>query len=291
VASSEDIAGNVPPMDRRGFLQLGGTALLGLGLPSLLRSDRLDRIGIQLYSLRGEMEKDFEGTLARVAEIGYAEVEFAGYFGRTPAQVAAAIKRAGLSALSAHVPFPELEKNWAQVLDAARSVGHRYLIIPAIPEEERSTPQAMKRMAAMFERAGGEANAAGIRCGFHNHDVDFVPFRGAGELSPFDILLQETSPEHVAFELDLYWITKAGRDPLAYFARYPGRFELVHVKDSAGPPGHRMVDVGRGTIDFRRIFARREQAGIRHYFVEHDEPADPFGFARASYQHLRRLEF
>jgi sugar phosphate isomerase/epimerase len=278
-----------PPLDRRGFLQLGA-AFLGLGLPSLRQPVRLDRIGIQLYSLRREMEKDFEGTLARVAAIGYAEVEFAGYFGRTPGQVAEVLERTRLRAPSAHVPFPELRENWTRVLAAARTMGHRYVIIPAIPDEERATPQAMGRVAALFQQAGGEAKAAGIRCGFHNHDVDFVPFDGARHTTPFDILLQETSPDHVTFELDLYWITKAGRDPLEYFARYPGRFELVHVKDSAGAPAHRMVDVGQGTIDFRRIFARREQAGIRHYFVEHDDPADPLGFARASYRYLRGLE-
>jgi sugar phosphate isomerase/epimerase len=275
---------------RRAFLKLGGGALLGLGLPALRWPDRLDRIGIQLYSLRGEMAKDFEGTLARVAEIGYNEVEFAGYFGRTPAQVAAALERARLGAPSAHVPFSELGEGWARTLEAARAMGHRYLIVPAIPEEERATPQAMRRVAARFERAGMQARAAGIRFGFHNHDVDFAPLDRARGATPFDILLQETTPEHVTFELDLYWITRAGRDPLEYFARYPGRFELVHVKDSAGPPEHHMVDVGRGTIDFRRIFARHQQAGIRHYFVEHDEPVDPLGFARASHGFLRRLE-
>jgi sugar phosphate isomerase/epimerase len=276
-------------VDRRGFLQLGAV-LLAAGLPSLRRSPRLDPIGIQLYSLRQEMAKDFEGTLAHVAAIGYTEVEFAGYFDRTPSQVAEVLERAHLRAPSAHVPFPEMRQNWTRVLQAARTMGHRYLIIPAIPDEERATPQAMGRVAALFEQAGKEAKASGIRCGFHNHDVDFLPFDAAPGTTPFDVLLEETSPEQVTFELDLYWITKAGRDPLEYFARYPGRFELVHVKDSAGAPEHRMVDVGRGTIDFRRIFARREQAGIRHYFVEHDDPADPLAFARASYEYLRGLK-
>jgi sugar phosphate isomerase/epimerase len=289
VASCSGIPEDGPPLDRRGFLQLGA-AVLGLGLRSLRLSDRLDRIGIQLYSLRREMAKDFEGTLARVAAIGYTEVEFAGYFGRSPGQVAEVLERTHLRAPSAHVPFPELRENWTRVLQAARTMGHRYLIIPAIPDEERTTRQAMGRVAALFQQAGNEARAAGIRCGFHNHDVDFLPFDASSDTAPIDILLRETSPEQVTFELDLYWITKAGRDPLEYFARYPGRFELVHVKDSAGAPAHRMVDVGRGTIDFRRIFARRQQAGIRHYFVEHDDPADPFGFARASYRYLRGLE-
>ena len=285
-------------MHRRNFLQ-AGAALLGSYVPlfagrpawpASAPSDRLDRIGIQLYSLRSDLEKDFEGTLARVGQIGYTEVEFAGYYDRKPAQVKAALERAGLSAPSAHVPISSLRESWAKTLDEARIIGHRYLIVPSIPDEERTTADGMTRVAEHFQKAGAEAQAAGLRLGFHNHDVDFVPIGLRGK-TPFDLLLEKTDAAHVTFEMDLYWITKAGRDPLDYFARYPGRFELVHVKDSAGPPKHRMVDVGQGTIDFKRIFARRREAGIRHFFVEHDDPPDPLGFARASYTFLSRLEF
>jgi sugar phosphate isomerase/epimerase len=108
---------------------------------------------------------------------------------------------------------------------------------------------------------------------------------------PYDVLLAETDPKLVQLEMDLYWITKGGQDPLAYFGRWPGRFPMVHVKDSAGPPDHRMVEVGAGKIDFKKIFAHSDQAGIRHYFVEHDEPADPFASIRASCEYLKRLEF
>jgi sugar phosphate isomerase/epimerase len=286
-------------VDRRSFFK-AGAALLGSyaplftgpsRLPIVTPSERLDRIGIQLYSLRRELAKDFEGTLARVAQIGYTEVEFAGYYDRTPAEVKAALERTGLDAPSAHVPISLLRENWPKTVDAARLMGHRYLIVAWIPEDERATAKAMMRIAELFQKAGAEAKAGGLRFGFHNHDVDFMPIGGRGGKAPFDVLLEKTDPGHVAFELDLYWITKAGRDPLAYFARYPGRFELVHVKDSGGPPDHRMVDVGRGTIDFRRIFARRREAGIHHFFVEHDDPPDPLGFARASYTFLSRLEF
>jgi sugar phosphate isomerase/epimerase len=292
VASSEVV-------DRRGFFKVGA-ALLGSYVPLFTGrsawpvidpSDRLDRIGIQLYSLRRELAKDFERTLARVAEIGYTEVEFAGYYDRTPAQVKAALERTGLRAPSAHIPISLLRESWAKTLDEARVMGHRYLIVPSIPEDELATADGVTRVAELFQRAGAEAKAAGLRLGFHNHDVDFMPIGGRGGKAPFDLLLEKTDPAHVAFELDLYWISKAGRDPLAYFARYPGRFELVHVKDSGGPPEHRMVDVGRGTIDFKRIFARRREAGIQHFFVEHDDPPDPLGFARASYTFLSRLEF
>jgi sugar phosphate isomerase/epimerase len=122
---------------------------------------------------------------------------------------------------------------------------------------------------------------------YHNHAFEFAAVDGR---VPYDILLERCDPRFVAFEMDLYWITKGGRDPLAYFARWPGRFPLVHVKDSAGAPEHRMVDVGDGRIPWPAIFARRQQAGIRHSFVEHDNPADPLTSVRRSYAYLRSLE-
>lgn len=270
-------------MDRRTFVQTA-TALLASGRPARRAPRKLDRIGLQLYTVRGVLERDFEGTLARVAEIGYREVEFAGYFGRSPAAVRALLDRHGLAAPSAHVS-PD---DWTAALDAARAIGHRYLVVAWIPAEQRRTLADWARIAATFNRLGAEARDAGIQFAYHNHDFEFVPLEGR---LPYDVLLEATDPKLVALEIDLYWITKGGQDPLAYFARWPGRVPMVHVKDSGPPPEHRMTDVGAGTIDFRRIFARSAQAGIRHYFVEHDEPPDPFASIRASYDYLRRLTF
>jgi sugar phosphate isomerase/epimerase len=247
----------------------------------------LDRIGLQLYTVRQAMGENFEGTLERVAAIGYREVEFAGYFDHRPSAVRAALQRYGLAAPSAHLSFDALGANWGRTLQEAGEIGHRYVVVPAIPEEWR-TVDGYRRIAELFNRAGEEANAHGITFAYHNHDFDFA--RLGGRIL-YDVLLSETDPKLVAFEMDLYWITKAGQDPLAYFARWPGRFRMVHVKDSTGAPRHEMTDVGRGTIDWRRIFARREQAGIRHFFVEHDQPADAFASIRASYQYLARLTF
>lgn len=248
---------------------------------------RLGPIGLELYTVRGVLERDFEGTLARVAETGYKEVEFAGYFGHAPQDVHAMLARHGLSAPSVHVGSLGPDQ-WPAALDAARVIGHHYVVIPWIAPEARTTLDAYKRIAESFNRAGEAARAAGLQFAYHNHDFEFVPIGGR---LPYDVLLAETDPTLVQLEMDLYWITKGGQDPLAYFARYPGRFPLVHVKDSLGPPEHRMADVGAGTINFRTIFAHRDQAGIRHAFVEHDEPPDPFGSIRASYEYLRRLEF
>lgn len=251
------------------------------------RASSLKNIGIQLYSVRRSMERDFEGTLARLASIGYREVEFAGYFDRTPQEVRRSLARHRLAAPSSHVPIEIVRRDWARTLDTANSIGHRYVVVPWLPEEDQRTLDDFKRVAAEFNRLGAEAGRAGIRFAYHNHDFEFAPIDGH---LPYDVLLAETDPASVALELDLMWITKGGQDPLDYFARYPGRFEMVHVKDSSGAPEHQQVDLGRGTIDFRRIFAAREQAGIRHSFVERDDAADEFASGRASYEYLARLE-
>ena len=274
--------------DRRTFLETMSSVALAACIPGAGHaSARLDKIGLQLYTVRKAMQTDVEGTLARVAATGYKEVEFAGYFGKSPADIRAMLDRHGLSAPAVHVGAIAPDQ-WRASLDAAATIGHRYVVVPWIPAEERATLDGWKRVAENYNRLGAEARAAGLQFAYHNHDFEFVPVEGR---IPFDVLLESTDPQLVQLEIDLYWITKGGQDPLRYFQRWPGRIPLVHVKDSAGPPDHKMVDVGAGKIDFKKIFARREQAGIRHFFVEHDEPSDLFGSIRASYEYLKRLEF
>lgn len=277
-------------IDRRGFLELAGAVALGITAPRTpltAHRSRLNRIGLQLYTVRKAMQADVEGTIARVAATGYQEVEFAGYFGKSPTEIRAMLDRHGLSAPAVHVGSIAPDQ-WPTSLEAAATIGHRYVVVPWIPAEERATLDGWKRVAENYNRIAAEARAAGLQFAYHNHDFEFVPVEGR---IPFDVLLENTDPQLVQLEIDLYWITKGGQDPLRYFQRWPGRVPLVHVKDSAGPPGHRMVDVGAGKINFKKIFARREQAGIRHAFVEHDEPPDPFASIRASYEYLKRLEF
>lgn len=250
--------------------------------------DKLGAIGVQLYTVRQAMAQDVEGTLARVAQIGYREVEFAGYFDRTPKAVRAALDAAGLTAPSAHIPFESLGNQWSQTLEAAHAVGHRYLVVPSIPEEQRKTLDGYRRVGEVFNRAGEQARQAGIQFAYHNHNFEFPPMEGQ---VPYDVLLGDSDPHLVQLELDLYWLVNAGGDPLAYFARWPGRFPMVHVKDMDGTPQHGMTDVGGGVINFKGIFARRDQAGIHHFFVEHDNPASPFDSIGASYRYLQQLEF
>ena len=275
---------------RREFIEIMagvGVSVACAGSRIRAPGSRLDRIGLQLYTVRDQMKADFEGTLARVAEIGYKEVEFAGYFNHTPADVRAILDKHGLSAPSTHVGDISTDA-WKAALDAAHAIGHEYIVVPWIPVERRKTLDDWKQVAADFNRAAQAAHAAGIQFAYHNHDFEFPKVDGQ---VPYDVLLQNTDPKLVQLEIDLYWITKAGQDPLTYFARWPGRVPLVHVKDSAGPPDHKMVDVGQGKIDWKRIFAKKDQAGIKHAFVEHDQPPQPFEDIAVSYRTLKNLEF
>lgn len=272
-------------MRRRDFVAAIGAA----GLPStsdLRPSTPLGTLGVQLYTVRDLLRRNFEDTLHRVRAIGYREVEFAGYAGKTPEQVRQALRDAELDAPANHVGLETLEGDQAaRSFDAARTVGHRWLVVAWMPVEWRRTLDDWRRIADRFNRVGESARAAGLRFAYHNHDFEFRPLEGR---IPFELLCEGTDPRVVEIEVDLFWMTHGGADPLAFFERWPGRVPMVHVKDRT--TDGRMVDVGAGAIDWRRLFAARRPAGIRHFFVEHDEPADPFDSIRTSYAYLRRLD-
>lgn len=249
------------------------------------RADRLGPLGVQLYTLRTEMERDVAGTLARVAEIGYAEVEFAGYFGHSPSEVRGFLEAAGLRAPAAHVGPDRLGEAWPRTLETASAIGHDHLVVPGVPEPWRASLDAWRRTAERFDRAAEEARRAGIGLAYHNHAVEFREMEGR---VPMDVFLEATDPELVKMELDLFWIVHGGGDPVAFIERWPGRIPLVHVKDRTADG--EMVDVGAGAIDWAGIFRHRERAGIAHYFVEHDRPDDPFGSVTASHRYLSGLD-
>lgn len=280
--------------NRRTFLATIGAAALGAANGCRVARAhaeprrRLARIGLQLYTVRGEMGRDVATTLAAVARIGYKEVEFAGYFGRSPREIRELLSTYGLTAPSTHIPFAAMRTEWRKTLDDANAIGHRWVTIPWIPEEERRTLDGWKRVAGQYNRAAAEARAAGLRFAHHNHDYEL---KKLGDVVPLELLLAETDSALVSLEMDVYWMVEAGADPIDYLTRFAKRIPMLHLKDSAGAPQHRMVEVGRGTIDFRRIAAAGEHAGVEHYFVEHDQPADAMASARTSYEYLHALEF
>jgi sugar phosphate isomerase/epimerase len=242
----------------------------------------IERLGVQLYTVRSEMEKSVERTLARVSQIGYREVEFAGYFDQPPSRIATILTQHNLTAPSVHVGADVLRATPARVFDIAEELGHRYVTVPSLDNQER-TPDGYRRLAEEFNRWGEAAAKRRMTFAFHNHEYEFLP---VGDTTGYDILLSRTDPALVKFQIDLFWMTKAGKQPIDYLRRDPARFPMVHVKDMASDGS--MVDVGAGRLDFRSIF----EAGtaIRHFFVEHDDPRDPFASITVSARYLRAMK-
>jgi len=243
--------------------------------------------GVQLYTLRGEMAKDVEGTLARVGALGYQEVEFAGYFDRTPAQIRDALAKAGLRAPSSHIPLDALEGDrQGKTLADAAAIGHQWIVVPWLAPDVRKSIDDYKRIATRLNAAATAATRAGFQFAYHNHDFEITPLEGR---VPLEVLLAETDPALVKIEMDVYWTVKAGGDPLQIFSRFPGRVTMLHLKDSTGAPDHKMVAVGEGKIDWPTIVARGAAQGVRHAFVEHDNPADPWASVTTSVGYLKRM--
>ena len=280
-------------MNRRDFLQRSafGAALIGVSdraktVSVLDTREQLSRIGVQLYTVRAQMRQSVDRTLELVAKIGYKEVEFAGYFRRPAKEIRAILDANGLVSPSAHsADMPSIRNRFAQVIDDAAVIGHRYVICASIPRSEM-TADGYKKVAEEMNRAGEQAAKAGIKVGFHNHSDDLAPL---GSTTGFDILLSGTDPKVTAHQLDLFWTVKGGKDPLDYFARFPRHFFSVHAKDMAANGA--MVDVGAGQMPFASYFARAKKAGVKHYFYEHDDPTDAMASLAAGYKHLRALKF
>jgi sugar phosphate isomerase/epimerase len=283
-------------MNRRLFLNRTLAGVLGTAwleksnpLASITTRSKLSKIGLQLYTVRRELERDFEGSINKVAALGFSEVEFAGYFNRTPQQVKSVLAQNNLAAPSVHILPAGLRSNLQQTIDAAKTIGHQYVVCAYLLPEERKSLDDYKKLIDLFNDAAGRLKKAGLQFCYHNHDFEFMAI---DDKIPYDLILAGTDPQTVKMELDLYWIAKAGKDPLKYFSDYPGRFPLVHVKDMDATPKRFFTEVGRGTINFKEIFAASAKAGIKHYFVEQDEtPGSPFESIKVSLDYLKQVEF
>ncbi len=273
---------------RRKFLQvataLGAASMLPFAT-SFAQGRRVENPGLQLYTLRNEMAQDFEGTLARVADLGFKEMEFAGYFGKSPAAVRSILDQNGMSSPASHIQLQALGDDLEGEIETAVTLGQKYIVVPILPDNQRSIAD-FQRSAEVMNRAGEACKSAGIKMGYHNHSFEFELTEGQ---LPYDVLLAETDPDLVDMELDLFWIRNAGVDPLTYFEKHPGRFSMVHVKDMDAHG--RMVEVGSGEINFAEIFSHAESAGIKHFFVEHDRPGNGLASVAVSLYTLRNLVF
>jgi sugar phosphate isomerase/epimerase len=277
-------------MNRRNVLRTAGYSALALSaLPGLLLAAggrRVERIGVQLYTVRDLLAADPPGTLDAVAGMGYVEVETAGHAGLTPQEFAAALRNAGLVAPSAHLPLTDVESAPERLLEAAAVVGHRYLVVPWLAPELRETTDSYARVADVLNGFGATCAEHGIQLAYHNHDFEFAPIDG---VAPFDLLLERCDAKLVKFEMDLFWAVKAGVDSAAYFRAWPGRFPLCHVKDMTA--GGEMVAVGDGRIDFAALFDAGAAGGLEHYFVEHDNPQEPLASIRRSFAAVEAIRF
>ncbi len=266
---------------RREFLKnsalaLAGTVVIPENVLSLTRS--VTHLGVQLYSVRGDMSNDPIGTLKTIAKMGYREVEAYGYadgkmFEMPIAEYSKVLKDNGLTMPSSHCGFSLSDYNAGQktlsdrakrAIDDAVKMGQKYIIYPWVPEPER---KEVEHIVGLTAAAASYAQKAGVRFGYHNHDFEFIQ-RGPDGRLLIEWLLHEIDPKTLSFEMDIYWVCYARHNPLDWFRIYPGRWELCHAKDMADTEKRETIEFGDGILDFPGIFRQSQQAGLQHYVIE-----------------------
>ncbi len=239
--------------------------------------------GLALYTVRNDMEQDPKATLQAVADAGYKYIEAAGYkdgkfYNMAPADFRNLLKELGLEPVSSHNSTVTLDNADAMMADV-KAAGFKYFVIPVPPmglfnfdaaTRTMSMTGGAENLANILNELGEKSKKAGLKLLYHNHDFEFK--EDADGVVTIDYLLEHTDPATVNFQMDLYWVTKAGADPVAYFEKYPGRFKIWHVKDMDDQG--RFAPVGNGSIDFARILAQKKLSGMQYYMVEQDQTFD-----------------
>ncbi len=267
-------------IQRRDFLkQAGLLSALSLVKPGLLfAAPPALKVGLQLYTLRDYIGKDVRGVLAQVAKAGYQEVETYGYsrgsgfWGLSAKEFKAALAAKGLTTSSGHYEMNGFVRDGnadalTSYIEAAKDCGQTYIVVPHLDENLRTTTDDFKSIADKLNKAGELCKAAGLKLAYHNHDFEFKPLGGT---SLYEVLLKETNPALVDFELDLYWVVRAGQDPIKLIEAHPKRFTMWHVKDMDKAQPERNTEVGTGSIAFKQIFQHAKTAGLRHVFMEQE---------------------
>src|SRR5688572_30653029 len=280
-------------IDRRSAIRalaaLALTPLVARAGASDANPRRLERIGLALYTVRDLTSRDYERTLRQVAEIGYRDVDMYIYDSRRePAETRAMLDRVGLLCPSARVATPALYRGWDRFLDAANTLGARWITLANVSYEERLHLRDWQELADVLNKAGDAARHRGLSLCYHNHAFELELLEGK---VPLDLLLASTDPALVKLQMDVYWVAHGGRNPAAEIRRLGSRVATLHLKDMDATPARGITTVGRGILDFKAVLAAAADAKVAHYFVEEDAPANPLEAIRASYQHLERLEF
>lgn len=319
-------------MDRRTFLQsatglLAGATVAGRSVAAAASRSMIERLGLQLFTVPVLLERDLETGLRQIAQIGYQELELfgpypfsltsaherwrsitpmlgftqSGYFGRTARQFRQLMDRHGLTSPSMHVDLETLQQRLSETIDAAQLLGQRYAGISSIPEERRRSLDDYRRMADLSNELGARMAKAGLRFLYHNHGYGLTPVDGQ---IPLRLLIERIDPRYVGLEMDIYWTTAGGADPVEMLDAYPGRHRLIHLKDmkqrvrfegDGGTPAQwvklfpYMADAGEGVLDIPTIVAHAKRAGVEHFIVEHDQAADPLATLRTNYRYLSTL--
>ncbi len=250
-------------------------------------------IGLQLYSVRALLPKDFDGTLKAVRADGYTEVEAAGYYDRTAADFHHAMDRAGLRCISTHHPLTLLRAHTDELIEYGHNLGLEYIVCPSPAHRDPAAKGPLTLddwhfTADELNRIGEKVKAAGMSFGYHNHTPEFGT---EGGVTFYDELLRLTDPKLVFFEMDCGWVAAAGRSPVDYLSKTPDRFPLLHVKDVAKLPSgeYQSSILGLGTLDYRPIL--RAATGLKHYFIEQEEfDRDIIESLRLDADYMRKLD-
>jgi len=281
---------------RRSFLKASGAvaAAACVGGQRLMAAPVQVPVGLQLYSVRNLLPKDFEGTLQKLAAAGYREVEAAGYFDKTAADFGNALQKAGLKCVSTHHQLTQLKTQFDQLIQYGQAIGLEYIICSWAGVHRDPTRKGelnlddWRYVADQFNAIGAKVKAAGMTFGYHNHVVEFGTENG---IVFFDELLKRTDPNVVKFEMDCGWVVGGGHNPVDYLTKFPERFPLLHVKDMVKEPDGKLRNVvmGKGFIDYKPIF--RAATGLKHYFIEQEEfEGDPMTELREDAEFMKKLD-
>ena len=283
--------------NRRTFLTQAGILSAGMALaPQLLMAKGKGPIGLQLYSLRQYLPKDPKGVIAKVAQAGYKEVETYGYskqngfWGLNAKDFSALLKDNGLTTPSGHYGLNEFfgtgkTEELDSYIEAANATGQSHVIVPSINHEFIKTKADFQSVAEKLNKAAEICKAGGVKVGYHNHNFEWKETEGT---TFYDTIIDGTDAKLVTMELDLYWVVRAGFDPIAFFKKHPGRFEFVHVKDMAKTQHELNTEIGSGAIDFKTILGQAKLAGIKHFIVEQENfSIDPYQSIAQSSAYLK----
>jgi len=280
-------------LTRRNFLKSSAAALPALALQNQPGFPKPHRpIGVQLYTVRNLAEKDLPGVLKQIHAIGYQEVEtYWNVYSHPAKELRHMIDDAGLSVPSGHFDYEGFDGK----LDYAKQLGVNWMVCPMLPKTQQYVLEGFHTAAKQFNEWGKKVSDLGMRFAFHNHDYEFKPY---GDKTGYQVLLDETDPNLVFFEMDCYWITQSGHDPVEMLHRLGNRVRMIHLKDRKPgfPPSYDMeessshfTEVGHGSINWKAVIAAAQQMNIEYYFVEQDQSADPVASIRSSYQYLRSI--